>query len=91
MWAEFAASLRFDQIAYAGIVAFIIFRILTGGLYSRKAVDEIRGERDDWKIAYFDSEKANQELMRQNSSLIGASKTTERVIRSLPEVGGDAL
>lgn len=87
MWAEFVASLRIDQIAYAGIVAFIVFRILTGGLYSRSAVDEIRDERDDWKRAYFDSEKANSELMRQNTALISASRTAERVISSLPAVG----
>jgi hypothetical protein len=88
-WSSFVSGIQFDQIAYAGIVTFIIFSILTGRLYSRKAVDEIRQERDDWKQAAQDEKKANQMLLKQNGDLIDAGRTTERVIRSLPDVGGD--
>jgi hypothetical protein len=65
----------------------VIYGVLTGKLYSRKAVDEIRGDRDNWKSAYFESDKANRVLMSQNSDLIDSAKTTDRIIRSLPEIG----
>lgn len=75
----FLAMLHFDQIAYAGIVTYIIFRILTGRLVPRKSLE-------DWRTAYMESELANRELLRQNGLLIDASKTTTKVVASLPEV-----
>lgn len=89
MWQEFLASIKLDQVALAGIVTYIIYAILTGRLYSRAAVDEIRGERDDWKTAFFKSDQANHILTDQVSDLIDANRTSQKVISSLPHVGGD--
>lgn len=75
----FLASLQYDQIAYAGVVTFIIFQILTGRLVPRKSLE-------NWRAAYLASEKANHELLRQNGLLIDASKTTAKLVDSLPEV-----
>ncbi len=73
--------IRLDQVAIAGLLTLAILMILTGRLVPRRAVD-------DWRDAYLKSEEANGELRKQNSALIEASKTTTRVVKALPDVGG---
>lgn len=40
-------------------------------------------ERDDWKTAFMTSEKAKADLIKQNSDLVDAAETTNRLIESL--------
>lgn len=89
MWPEFLGAIKLDQVALAGIVTYIIFAILTGRLYPKSAMDAERTEKDNWKSAYFKSDAANRILMDQNSDLIDANRTSQKVISSLPSVGGD--
>lgn len=89
-WAEWAATVKLDTLPLAGIVTVIVGMILTGRLYSGRAYDALRAERDSWKTAYFKSDEANRVLMDQNTELIRAGRTTEHLVRSLPEVGGSS-
>lgn len=81
-FATILGAVRIDQVAVAALLTFAIYRILTGKLVPRQAVD-------DWRNAYLKSEEANALLLQQNSALIEASKTTTRIVNALPEVGGD--
>lgn len=87
-WSAYLAALELDQLPLIGMVAFAVWAILTGRLYSRNAVEELRGDRDDWKQAYRSEAKANRILLNQNSELMRGLKTTEKVVSALPEVGG---
>lgn len=88
-WASILPALKLDQLPLVGIVTVIIIMILTGRLYSGRAYDALGRDRDDWKKAYFQKAEANKTLMDQNTELIRAGRTTEHLVRSLPEVGGD--
>lgn len=85
---EFAAVIRIDQVALAGIVTLVIILILRGGLVPRSILDDRTSERDAWKKAYVESEKARGVLVVQNGELLEVARTANHIIASLP--GGDS-
>lgn len=88
-WQQFLPMLRIDQIAYAGIVAFIIYRILTGKLSPESVTNDLRAERDSWKQAYLNESKAGTVKDGQIAELIEVARTANHVLKSLPRAGGD--
>lgn len=89
-WAQFLAALKVQDVALAGIVTFIIFRILTGKLSPESVTNDLKAERDAWKQAYVTSEEAGHVKDSQIAELLELSRTATHALRSLPGVGGDA-
>ena len=81
------AVVRIDQVALAGIVTLGIIGLFRGWLFPKSTVDDLRGERDSWKAAYVDSERAGRIKDSQISELLELSRTATRALQSIP--GGD--
>lgn len=90
----FFSTLRVDQVALGALVTFGLLSILRGWVVPRQVlldrmkdkdaqISQIIKERDDWHAAYDVGETARQELVRQNSDLIEAGQTTNRLMESL--------
>lgn len=90
----FFSNLRFDQVALGALVTFSVFSLLRGWVVPRSVledrvgdkqsqIDALVSERDDWKQAYNQAEQSRLELVRQNSELIEAGQTTNRLMESL--------
>ena len=91
---SFFTKLPADQVALGALVTFMVVGLLRGWVVPRSVlVDRMQDkdaqyaavakERDDWKTAYNQSELSRQELQRQNSDLIEAGQTTNRLMESL--------
>lgn len=63
-----------------GLTGFTVILILTGKLVWHT-------QSDRWFQAWEKSQTTNHELLKQNSQLIEAGRTTTRVIEALPKVG----
>lgn len=85
-WQQVIASWELEQVPLAGIVVLVVILVLRGWLSPRTVTDDLRGERDAWKTAYVESEKARGILIDQNGDLLEVAKTANHVLRSL---GGD--
>ena len=94
------------DVAQGGAVALVtlvVLLIFFGKLVPRRIVDDVRSdrndriaelaaERDTWRNAYVESEKARLESQNQVGELLELSRTADHVLRSLRgEVPGDAM
>jgi hypothetical protein len=90
----FFSALRVDQVALGAIVTFGVVGLLRGWVVPRAVMADriadkdaqialLAKERDDWHGAYDKGELSRQELVRQNSDLIEAGQTTNRLMESL--------
>lgn len=90
----FFNTLPLDQVALGAIVTFGVIGLLRGWVVPRSVLVDrmadkdaqiaaLAQERDDWKAAHEKSELSRQELSQQNSALIEAGQTTNRLIESL--------
>lgn len=86
-WQALLGTIRLDQIGLGGLVVLGVVSIIRGWLSPRTVTEDLRGERDSWKQAYMESEKARNVLMSQNGELLEFARTANQILRSLP--GGD--
>ena len=80
-------SLNLPSFPAYGLLALVVFMILTGKLNPKSYADEIRADRDAWKTAYNKSEEGSRLKDSQISELLEVSKTVRHLVRSLP--GGE--
>ncbi|MFE0692939.1 hypothetical protein [Streptomyces sp. NPDC058869] len=66
------------------LLAVVVLMVLTGRLVPRRTYDDLKEDRNDWRTAHGESEKARVEAMRQNSELIELSRTGVHLLDSLP-------
>ena len=68
-----------------GLIALVVVAILKGWLVPRSIVDDTRKDRDDWRAAYMDLQKARAAETAQLVPLVQEyAETTDAFIRSLP-------
>jgi hypothetical protein len=94
------------DVAQGGAVALVtlvVLLIFFGKLVPRRIVDDVRAdrndriaelaaERDTWRNAYVESEKAHRQSQNQVDELLELSRAADHVLRSLRgEVPGDAM
>lgn len=94
------------NVAQGGAVALVtlvVLLIFFGKLVPRRVLEDVRSdrndrvkelaaERDTWRNAYVESEKARLEAQNQVGELLELSRTADHVLRSLRgEVPGDAM
>lgn len=84
---DLGTVIRIDQVALAGIVTLVVILILRGHLVPRSVLQDRTVERDAWKKAYVESEKARGVLVVQNGELLEVARTANHIIASLP--GGE--
>lgn len=88
------ATIRPDQVALGTLVTIMVLGLLRGWVVPRSVlVDRMTDlkeqnaalavERDAWKEAYTQGELARQKLVQQNTELIDAGQTTNRLMDSL--------
>lgn len=85
------------------ILALVVLFIIRGSLVPRSVLDDVRkdrdtrvaeilAERDTWRDAHRESERARVEAQSQVGELLELSRTADHVLRSLRgEVPGDAM
>lgn len=85
------------------LVTLVVLLIFFGKLVPRRVLEDVRSdrndrvkelaaERDTWRNAYVESEKARLEAQNQVGELLELSRTADHVLRSLRgEVPGDAM
>jgi F0F1-type ATP synthase membrane subunit b/b' len=94
------------NVAQGGAVALVtlvVLLIFFGKLVPRRVLEDVRAdrndriaelaaERDTWRNAYVESERARVEAQNQVGELLELSRTADHVLRSLRrEVPGDAM
>ena len=84
---EFAAVVRIDQVAVAGLVTLAVIYIFRGLLVPKSVVDDVRSERDAWKQAYLTEAKAGTVKDGQINELMEVARTAQHMYRQLP--GGE--
>ena len=83
-----------SRVSLAALVTFAVFALFKGLIIPRSVhVDRIADkdaviaglvvEKDDWKAAYNAKDSEAAELLRQNSDLLNAAETTNRLLEAL--------
>ncbi|GGP66992.1 MULTISPECIES: hypothetical protein [Streptomyces] len=72
------------DLGAAALLVVVVLMVLTGRLVPRRTYDDLKEDRNDWRTAHGESEKARVEAMRQNSELIELSRTGVHLLGSLP-------
>ena len=79
-------------IGATGLLAAVVFMVLTGRLQPKTAVDDRIADKDrqieTWHAAYEQSLEIQREQQRQISALVEASETATRVIAAIPRAAG---
>lgn len=65
-----------------GLLAFVIWLIVTGRLVPRSALLDAQKERDRWA-------EAMEKAMEQNAELLTGARVTRQVIQALPDAAGN--
>lgn len=93
-----------QQLTVNGLLLFVVFLVVIGFLVPRRTLNDVRtdrdarikelsDERDEWKAAYFASDKTAREAVGQVQALLEVSRTSESALRAIPprklEVTGD--
>lgn len=76
-------ALDLQAVAYPGLITLMIILIFRGWLHTDRNC-----QASKWEKAHHEMAEANKELMAQNTKLIEAGRTTQRVVQAIPEVGG---
>jgi hypothetical protein len=58
----------------------------TGRLGTRREIEAIRKDRDDWKAAHQTSEAARHESLRQNGEMLEHARVIDTFVRGLSQV-----
>lgn len=97
------AGLSLVQLSAGALVAVIILLVLTGQLVTRRAVEDVRKDRDDrlaearalaemWRSAYEFEREARTALSEQSQLSIETARTATAMVRAVaaaPAVEGD--
>jgi hypothetical protein len=74
-------------VAQAGptaLLALVVLLVLTGRLVPRATLEDMQRERDTWRAAHTESEKARQAEREQTNQLLEMAHLGNQVLNSLP-------
>jgi hypothetical protein len=82
----------------AALLTLVVLLILTGRLIPRRTHEDALADRDNWRSAYLESEKARQAEHEQTGELLEMARLGGTILTALPqpeladgeEVSGDA-
>lgn len=80
---EFLALMEaFPFLGDTAVALIVVILILTGKLVPRRALIDVRQERNDWRDAYMAEAKVSAEIRRQNAELLEVAKISEHLLTS---------
>lgn len=69
------------------ILVIAVLMVLTGRLIPRRTYEDLKEERDTWRAAHIESEKARAEERAQTDELLEMARTAGHILDSLPRRG----
>lgn len=84
-----------QQLTANGLLLLIVLLVVGGLLVPRRTLNDVRAdrdarvkelsdERDEWKAAYFASDRTSREAIGQVQALLEVSRTSESALRAIP-------
>jgi hypothetical protein len=71
----------------AALLVVVVLLILTGRLIPRRTHEDVLSDRDNWRHAYLESEKARQAEHEQTGELLEMAKLGGHILTALPHPG----
>ncbi|MFF7142225.1 hypothetical protein ACFZB5_13385 [Streptomyces nodosus] len=78
-------------VGATGLLGTAVLLVLTGGLVPRRTYNDMRDERNTWRQAHTESEKARQVAQQQVGELLELSRTAGHILTSLPRPDGQGV
>ncbi|MFJ8345014.1 hypothetical protein ACIQ9J_01295 [Streptomyces sp. NPDC094153] len=78
-------------VGATGLLGTAVLLVLTGGLVPRRTYKDLREERDTWRQAHTESERARQVAQQQVGELLELSRTAGHILTSLPRPDGQGV
>ncbi|MET9445467.1 hypothetical protein [Streptomyces sp. NPDC006610] len=70
-----------------GLLVLVFLFVLTGKLVPRKTHEDALADRDNWRAAYLESEKARQVEHEQTGELLEMARLSGNILTALPHPG----
>ncbi|MEU3507969.1 hypothetical protein ABZ733_08555 [Streptomyces longwoodensis] len=67
------------------LLTLVVMLILTGRLVPRRTLEDVIADRDTWRAAYMESEKARQLEREQTGELLEMAKIGGQILTALPQ------
>ncbi|MCX4816787.1 hypothetical protein OG601_47565 [Streptomyces sp. NBC_01239] len=88
-----------SDVGLGALLTLAVLLILTGKLVPRRTHEDVIADRDNWRQAYLESEKARKAEHEQTGELLEMAKLGGHILTALPhpgrtvdgEVGGDRM
>jgi hypothetical protein len=77
-------GLSVSQAGPTALLALVVLLVLTGRLVPRSTLEDAHQERDTWRAAHVESEKARREEREQTEALLEMAHLGNQVLNSLP-------
>jgi hypothetical protein len=71
------------------LLALVFLYVVTGRLVPRKTHEDALADRNNWRDAYLQSEKARQEEHEQTGELLEMARLSGNILTALPHPGQD--
>lgn len=72
-----------------GLLALVFLFVLTGKLIPRRTHEDLIADRDNWRSAYLESEKARKAEHEQTGELLEMARLGGNILTALPRPGAD--
>lgn len=69
------------------LLTLVVLLILTGRLIPRRTHEDVLADRDNWRQAYLESEKARTVEHQQTGELLEMARVGGRILTALPHPG----
>ena len=76
-----------SDIGLGALLTLVILLILTGKLVPRRTHEDVLADRDNWRQAYLESEKARRVEHDQTEDLLEMAKLGGHILTALPRPG----
>lgn len=78
------------QVAPWGIVAFVVFAVLTDRLVTKARLVQALAERDAWRQAYQDEKDTSTSLLAREAQNATVAETVKHLLDSMPVPRGES-
>lgn len=82
-------ALLSGQVAPWGIVAFVVFSVLTDRLVTKARLVQALAERDAWQKAYQDEKDTSTSLLAREREQTTVAATVNHLLESMPILRGE--
>jgi hypothetical protein len=76
-----------SDVGLGALLTLVILLILTGRLIPRRTHEDVLADRDNWRQAYLESEKARTAEHQQTGELLEMARLGGHILTALPNPG----